>query len=328
MNIPNRVIIKLALLVILILCVATLALSITQNIDPSEALYRSLYISLSHHDNFHMDNWEGRGVVIGLIIASLITLAYLLKTLGEYIINISDSLHRNKVKAKLVNTKDHYIVCGLGRVGRNIAKELHSEGVKFVGIDKDEERVKEALARGYLAFVADSTKDETLQKAKVTKARGLVACLGDDSSNLFVTLSARQQNPDLYIVSRANHSENVAHMQRAGADKVAMPNKIGGYHMATMLTRPGVVDYLEVISKNSSSELEVDEIVIPKHSKALGDRLGEIIKNGGGGATVLAINTVDGKSIVSPEANSLINAGDKLIVMGKRPELDALSKNI
>lgn len=328
MLISKRLLLKLILLIILILCISTIVLSIGEHIEPGEALYRSIYISLSHHDAFGMEDWVGRSVVISLIVASLVFLAYLLKTIGEYIINIGDSLHRNKVKAKLVNTKDHYIVCGLGRVGRNIAKELQSEGVKFVGIDRDEERVKEALARGYLAFVGDSTKDETLQKAKVTKARGLVACLGDDSSNLFVTLSARQQNPDLYIVSRTNHSENVSHMQRAGADKVAMPNQIGGYHMATMLTRPGVVDYLEVISKNHSHELEVDEIVVPKHSKILGDRLGEIIKNAGGGCTVLAINTVDGKSIVSPEANSLVNAGDKLIVMGKKAELEALSKSI
>jgi voltage-gated potassium channel len=328
MIISKRLLLKLILLIVLILLGATIVFALTEHIEISEALYRSVYISLSHHDNFHMDSTGARIVIIGLIVASLVFIAYLLKTIGEYIINIGDGLQRNKVKAKLVNTKDHYIVCGLGRVGRNIAKELHSEGVKFVGIDRDEERVKDALARGYTAFVGDSTKDETLQKAKVDKARGLVACLGDDSANLFVTLSARQQNPDLFIVSRANHSENVGHMQRAGADKVAMPNQIGGFHMATMLTRPGVVDYLEVISKNHSSELEVDEMVIPKHSKALGDKLGEIIKKAGGGATILAVNTAEGKSIVSPEANALVNAGDKLIVMGKRTELDALSKHI
>lgn len=328
MIISKRTILRLALLVALILVAATVLLSLGEHLDPAEAFYRAIYISLSHHDAFDMQDLVGRSVVIGLIISSLVIIAFLLKTIGEYIINIGDGLNRNKVKAKLVNMKDHYIICGLGRVGHNIAKELAQEGVKFVGIDSDPDRVKDAIAKGYTAFVGDATKDDVLKKAKVDKARGLVASLGHDSNNLFVTLSARQQNPDLYIVSRANHSENVAHMQRAGADKVAQPNQIGGFHMATMLTRPGVVDYLEVISKNHAGELEVEEIVVPKHSKITGDRLDNLLKASDYSVTILAINTVEGKSVVSPPAHTRLSAGDKLIVMGKPSQLEALGKFI
>ncbi len=328
MLISKKTLFWLIFIIIAIFSTSVVVLSVFENIPPTEALYRTIYISVSHHDAFDMQDFVGRAVVISLIVSSLVIIAYLLKTIGEYIINIGDGLNRNKVKAKLVNMKDHYIICGLGRVGHNIAKELALEGVKFVGIDSDPERVKDAIARGYTAFVGDATQDEVLKKAKVDKARGLVASLGQDSNNLFVTLSARQQNPDLYIVSRSNHSENVAHMQRAGADKVAQPNQIGGFHMATMLTRPGVVDYLEVISKNHAGELEVEEIIVAKHSKAVGDKLGQLLKESDYSVTVLAINTVEGKSIVSPPAHTRINAGDKLILMGKSEQLAGLSKII
>jgi len=271
---------------------------------------------------------EGRITVIVLIVASLLVIAYLLKMLADYMINLGDGLKRNKMKAKLVNTKEHYIVCGLGRVGMNIVKELASEGVKFVGIDKDEVLVKDAIARGYTAFVGDSTKEETLQKAKIDKAQGVVAALGDDSSNLFVTLTARQLNPHLYIVARANRSENVSRIQKAGADKVAMPNQIGGFHMATMLIRPGVLDFFEVLSRKSSSELQVEELLVAKGSKLVGAKLTQVVQTMGDGVAVLALNSAEGKSKVNPSGQEILYAGDKLIMMGTRQQLDTLSRNI
>jgi len=186
--------------------------------------------------------------VLFLIVTSLLIIAYLLKTLVDYMINLGDGLKRNKVKAKLVNIKDHYVVCGLGNVGINIAKELETEGVKFVGVDDNEDRVRDAISRGYTAFVGDSTREDVLMKVKLDKAKGVVAALESDASNLFITLAARQINPSLYIVARADHHENVPRLEKAGADKVAMPSQIGGFHMATMLIRPNVLDFIDVLS--------------------------------------------------------------------------------
>lgn len=319
------VFVKLALAVILIIAIASTLFVIYEHTTPQEGVYRSIYILLTHHDNFHIESSVGRTVIILLVILSLLVVAYLIKLLGEYIINLGDGLKRNKVKAKLINAKDHYIVCGLGRVGINIAKELSNEGVKFIGIDQDESRVRDAINRGFLAFVGDSTKEETLVKAKVDKARGLVASLGDDSSNLFLTLTAKQLNPKVFVVARSNHSENVSRIAKAGADKVAMPNQIGGYHMATMLIRPGVVDFLEVVSNNSNAELQVEELVIPKHSRAVGERLSRLLSSATSQSTVLALNNTDGVSKVNPNGKEIIYPGDKLIVMGTRKQLDELS---
>jgi len=275
-----------------------------------------------------MESWISRLTILVIIVASLLVIAYLLKTLADYMINLGDGLKRNKMKAKLVNMKDHYIVCGLGRVGSHIAKELTNEGVKFVGLDRDEALVKEAVAKGYIAFVGDSTKEDVLRKAKIDKARGIVAALGDDSSNLFVTLTARQLNPALYIVSRANQEENVARIEKAGADKVAMPNQIGGFHMATMLIRPNVVDFIDVLSTRSNDDLQVEEMIVVKGSRLVGAKLGQFMHASGSGSTVLALNSNDGSSKVNPAGHEILYAGDKLIVMGTANQLDALGRHI
>lgn len=324
----TKKIINLVLASATIIFLATLAFSVFEKISFSEGFYRSIYIALSHHDNFDMESNISRSTVIILILASLIIIAYLLKMLADYMINLGDGLKRNKMKAKLVNINDHYIVCGLGRVGSHITRELENEGVKFVGIDRDEESVRAAVAKGYTAFVGDSTKEETLVKAKVEKAKGIIAAIGDDSCNLFVTLTARQLNPSLYIVARANREENVERMQKAGADKVAMPNQIGGFHMATMLIRPGVLDFFEVLSNKSSEELQVEEMVIAKGSKLVGTKLGHFMRATASGATVLALNSAEGKSKVNPSGQEILYPGDKLIMMGTRQQLDTLGRNI
>lgn len=328
MSPSRKTFIKLVAGSLAIVVAATVVFSITESISLPEGLYRTIYITLSHHDNFHMENWIARITIIVLIVASLLVIAYLLKTLADYMINLGDGLKRNKMKAKLVNINDHYIVCGLGRVGSHIAKELATEGVKFVGIDKNEELVKAAIAKGYTAIVGDSTKEEVLMRAKLDKARGLVAALSDDSSNLFVTLTARQINPALYIVARANHEENISRIEKAGADKVAMPNQIGGFHMATMLIRPNVIDFIDVLSNKASADLQVEEMVVVKGSKLVGSKLGHFLQASASGSTVLALNSLDGTSKVNPSGQEIIYAGDKMIMMGTREQLDSLGRHI
>ncbi len=321
----KKQIIFLVLFILSFLLLASLGIMLAEDVSFFESLYRSAYISLTHHDNFHMDSWPARGIVISLVLASLILLAYLLKLFGEYIIGLGDGLKRRKVKAKLISMKDHYVVCGLGRVGSQVARELASEGQHFVAIDKNENRVKDAVAMGYTAFVGDSTKEKDLHKAKIEKARGLVVSLGNDSDNLFLTLTARQLNPDLFIVSRANREENVQRIARAGADKVSMPNQIGGFHMATLLMRPHVIDILDSLSTNKSSDLQVKEVQVPKSSRVSGHRLENILKHADG-LTILALNTASGSSQVHPTGREVVYPGDSLIVMGTKNQLNSLEK--
>ena len=325
--VDTKLIRKLAIFAIIIIFAGAAVFALVEHLSPADALYRSLYIVLAHHDYYETHNWAARLTILGLIIASLGIIAYLIKILADYMINLGDGLKRNRVKAQLLNMKDHYIICGLGRVGSQVARELADEHLPFVALDRDEEKVKAAIKCGYTAFVGDSTDEAVLAKAKIDKAKGLIAALGEDYHNLFVTLAARQINPGLFIVARVNQDSNKQRMLQAGADKVAQPSQIGGFHMAAMVLRPNVVDFLEVLSTNKNSELQVEELVVPRHSKAIGDRL-SVLANHNTGATVLAINNADGGSRVNPSGKEMIYAGDKLIVMGTRAQLDALSTHI
>ena len=292
-----------------------------------DAFYHTLLILLTHFPHGVFTSTISKITVVFLIVSSLVLVAYLLKWFAEYMIGISDNVRRRRVKTKIDKLKDHYIVCGLGRVGSQVALELHHEGVPFVGIDRDQVNVDEAQKQGYLAIKADSTTEEALNMAGFERAKGLVASLGSDSENLLVTLAARSLNPELYIVSRANRAESEVKLKRAGANRVALPYQIGGYHMATMVVRPNVVDYLDIVnSQNGSADLEVEEMVVGDDSKLAGQHLGKALADESiKGATVIAINGVDGTSRVRPTGQEVVYPGDRLIILGRKQDLTQAS---
>ncbi len=219
----------------------------------------------------------------------------------------------------------HYIVCGYGRVGTQVADELSHDKAAFVIIDRDQREVKKATDKGYNAVCADPTMEESLTKVGIEKAKALITCLGEDTDNLFVTLTARSLNTELYIVARANYEENIPKFEKGGANRVATPYQIGGYHMATMALRPGVLDFLDVIVDSRHDELEVEEIEIPKTSFLIGKTIAGAISRDRTGVTILAINQKDGKTKINPLGTELLHQGDKLIVMGNRTQLEGVA---
>jgi voltage-gated potassium channel len=312
---------------VVVIC-GTAGLSIFGHISVAQALYETVVILLGHDTDFGVSDPGSRLVVVFLIISSLGLVAYLLKWLAEYMMGLSSNVKQHRVKAKVDKLKDHYIICGLGRVGSQVAGEMYHEGEPFIGLDKDPVKVDDALSKGYMALPYDSTAEETLSSVGIERAEGLVACLGEDSLNLFVVLAARSLNPDIYIVARANRPENEIKLKRAGANRVAMPYQIGGYHMASMALRPNVVDYMDVMTKSGVSELEVEEMVVGDHSRLAGHRLGKTLAEGEVGATVIAINGADGTSRVRPTGREVIYPGDRLIILGAKRDLTSASELI
>jgi len=221
--------------------------------------------------------------------------------------------------------KDHYIVCGFGRVGTQVAEELFHDSADFVIIDRDPREVKNAVDKGFNAICADPTVEDSLNKANIGNAKALITCLGEDTDNLFVTLTARSLNGELYIVARANYEENIPKFEKSGANRVATPYQIGGYHMATMALRPGVLDFLDVIVDSRHDELEVEEIEVPRTSFLVGKTIAGAISRDKTGVTILAINHKDGSSKVNPLGTEIIHQGDKLIVMGNREQLESVA---
>ena len=152
------------------------------------------------------------------------------------------------MKTKIAKLKRHFILCGYGRVGQEIAQAFSEEGAPFVIIDNDEQQVAKAEKDGYLCLFADATSDEVLKEAGIEQARGLVAAVGSDTDNTYITLSARGLQPDLFIAARCSSSEAEDKLSRAGADRVISPYAIGGRRMAMLALRPAVVDFIDTVT--------------------------------------------------------------------------------
>jgi voltage-gated potassium channel len=323
-----RLVRRLGALSFAIILVGTIGFMVFERATAWDAFYNTLIILMTHYGEQNYTDPAGRTLFIGLVLASFLLIAYLLKWFAEYMMGLTGNVRKLRVKAKVDKLKDHYIICGLGRVGSQVAGEMVHEGVDFVALDRDEAKVAEGLDKGWLVMHLDSTDEKALHEAGVERATGLVACLSDDSLNLLVTLTARSLNPTIHIVARANRPENEIKLKRAGANRVAMPYQIGGYHMASMALRPNVVDYMDIMSKNGSTELEVEEMLVSEHSKLAGRRLGKTLAEGEIGATVIAINGADGTSRVRPTGKEVIYPGDRLIILGAKHDLTAASELI
>jgi len=330
-NRSNRTLIRISLLSVLLLGIGTIGFVVFEHLSYPTAFYDTITLVLTHFSLYEAKTASGRALIVFLDLSSLLIIGYLLKWFAEYMIGVSGKAQIRHMHAKIDKLKDHYIVCGLGRVGSQVAHELANEDMPFVGIDRDQEKVDEAIASGYLAFCADSSVEGTLLDAGLMHAKGLVASLGEDSLNLFITLAAKSLNDKVYVVARANRQDNEVKLKRAGADRVALPYQIGGYHMATMVLRPNVVDYLDVIKNDASDkDLQVEEMIVGEHSPISGKRLGEhkFLVEGSMGATVIAINGSDGSSIVRPTGGEVIYPGDRLILLGGKRDLTEASSLI
>ncbi len=226
---------------------------------------------------------------------------------------------------------DHVIVCGAGRTGLQIVAEMKTAGVPYVVVDIDQERAEEVRQTDddALVLVADATRDESLTQAGIDRARGLVACLSQDTDNLFVCLSARDLNPELTIVARAYEEQTMQKLYVAGADHVVSPNVTGGVRMAAVLLRPSVVTFLDVVARGEDLSLRLEQIDITGDSPLAGLTLEEARIPQRTGLIVIAIRLAasgaDAEWRYNPGPDESMRAGDTLIVLGKPEQLDELT---
>lgn len=221
---------------------------------------------------------------------------------------------------------DHFIVCGFGRVGRNACDEFERAKAPFLVIDRNEQRAARATNAGMLAMVADATQDDSLRRAGVLKAKGLIAALPSDAENLFIILSAKALNPKLTVVTRVTEEEAGEKLRRAGADTVLTPYTMAGRQLADALLRPRVVEFLDFARSNLGQEITMEEVCVSPNGEPRRRTLGELLKSRSTGAIVLAIRQQRGETIFNPSLDVEISAGDFLIVMGKRSSLKELEQ--
>ena len=237
---------------------------------------------------------------------------------------LGDAIGKRRNKRMIDKLKDHYIICGFGRVGRGAAAELHHAGVPFVVVDSQPERVERAMLSGMLAVAADATHDETLHQVGIERARGLVTALSTDADNLFVLLSAKGLNPKLYVAARAAEEGAEEKMRRAGADAVFAPYSITGHRLAQSLLRPHVVQFLDFTTKDIAMDISIEQVRVSAGSEVAAKTIREMQLRRNLGVIVMAIRRHDGNMLFNPPADTSVEAGDYLIVMGKQEDLLAL----
>ncbi len=241
-------------------------------------------------------------------------------------IELQDQYGKRRKKRMIENLHDHFIVCGFGRVGRNACSEFQRAHAPFLVIDRNEQRVQKAAAAGMLAIVADATQDDSLRQAGVLRARGLIAALPSDAENLFIILSAKTLNPTLTIVTRVSEDEAGEKLRRAGADTVLTPYTMAGRQLADALLRPHVVEFLDFTRSNIGSKITMEQVCVASKGAPTRQSLGKLSELRKSGVIVLAIRTKGGETIFNPPAEVEISAGDFLIVMGERSNLQKLEQ--
>ena len=224
----------------------------------------------------------------------------------------------------LETIKDHFIVCGYGRIGSIVANQFRVQSIPFVVIERDAARVQEAVTAGLLAFEADASREEVLKRAGIDRARGLIAAVGTDAENVYAVLSARVMRPDLFIVGRAESEDSVQKLQRAGANRVVSPYQIGAMQMAQTAIRPAVVDFVELATSSENLELAMEEITIAASSGLVDQSILNANLRQRFGIIVVAIQRQDRHMDFNPEPDTAIRAGDKLVVLGRPHSLKRL----
>ena len=238
-------------------------------------------------------------------------------------LGLQDRFGRRRRKRLIDKLQDHFIICGYGRVGRNASAEILRAGAPLVVIDRMEARTEEAQLSGAYALLADSTRDDTLRAAGITRARGLISALATDADNLFVILSAKNLNPRLTVVTRASEEEAEQKLRRAGADIVFAPFSMAGHRLAHALLRPHVSTFLDSATMAMGLDVSIEQVQV-NSSAVVSKSLKELHLNSALGVIVLAIRGTNGQMVFNPPAETVLAEGDYLIAMGAVPNLQKL----
>ncbi|OGW58050.1 MAG: potassium transporter TrkA [Nitrospirae bacterium RBG_16_43_8] len=290
-----------------------------------DSLYMTVItIASVGYKEIHDLSENGRIFTIILIISGVGSLTYALTTIAKIVVEgeIQEIFGRKRLEKKIKELKNHYIICGYGRMGRIICRELREKDIKFVVIEKNPDTFESGEET--LVIKGDATKDENLKEAGIEKAMGLISVLPTDAENLFVVLSARELKPNLFIVARAGEEGSEQKLLRAGADRVVSPYHIGGLRIAHTVLKPAVVDFIEFATKSGNIDLQMEEITVQNNSELAGLTLDECGIGRDLGIIVVAIKKANGDMKFNPTFRSAIKAGDTLIALGEIPKLKIL----
>jgi voltage-gated potassium channel len=275
----------------------------------------------------------GKMFMMFLLITSWASFAFAITRITQFV--TSGEINRYFKIRKLMNAIDklngHVIICGFGRNGQQTCQTLKAHNVAFVVIEKDSERLERISADypDYIFLFGDATEDEVLKRAGIHRATALVTALPDDADNVFIVLSARSENGSIRIISRASHQSSVIKLRKAGADNVIMPDRIGGIHMATLVSKPDVIEFIDFISGEEGEPIHIESVsyeALPKNIQ--GRSLREVMNWQKTGVNCIGVKNTEGKFVINPPEDVVIEKGMKVIVLGTKWQIDAMKGNL
>lgn len=326
---PYRKIILSASLLVFILFIGVIGYMSIENLSFIDALYMTVITvaTVGYREVTNPSN-AGKIFTIFLIITSFGIFAYALSSITQFIVEGEfNQLFKNRKKVEeLTNLRDHIIICGYGRNGRQAAQVLKKHDQRFIIIEKDH-TITEQITHKYkhLVLTGDASHDETLIKAGVQRAKALITTLPNDADNLFIVLTARHLNPNLYIISRASEENSDTKLKIAGANKVIMPDKVGGTHMGTLVLKPDTIELIERISSQGLNDVFLEEIPFGELSSSLQHKtLKELELRHKCGVNIVGFKTPDGQYIINPDPDTSITPNSKIFVLGSKEQIKKL----
>jgi voltage-gated potassium channel len=269
---------------------------------------------------------EGRIFTIFLVLFGVGTAFYLLTTFVALVIegDLGAALGVTRMKSRIDQLSDHYILCGYGRVGEEIAREFSGRGIPFVVVENNPDRTPYAVQAGHLLVEGDAASDDILEQAGVRRARVLLAASDSDSGNTYITLTAKALNPSIFVVARAGKRESESRATRAGANRVISPYVLSGRRMALSAIQPNMVDFIDTLAVRNAEQI-LAEIEVTADSGLVDLQVGAVLA-AGERVTVLGLQRADGELIVAPRPESPLKLGDRLMVVGPEADVGAISR--
>ena len=279
------------------------------------------------YEEVHPLGPAGRIFTMTVIVAGVGTVLYSIGIFGELVVegHLASYARMRGMERRIADLRDHYIVCGYGRMGSQVTAEFAHLNTQFVVVDNNPTPLERLRASSILYVEGDATSDEALIAAGILRAKGLVSAVDSDERNVFITLTARALNPSLFIVARSSFPDSVEKLRRAGANQVVSPYLMGAHRMAALAVRPVAVDVLDTVLHGENIDLVVEEFMVPPSSRMLGRTLGDSGLRSAG-ANVLAVRKRSGQLRINPPDSLILESDDLLVAIGTREQVDAAER--
>jgi voltage-gated potassium channel len=270
----------------------------------------------------------GRVFTVVLISGGVLTVGYAVTVVTQSAIQgeLLATWEKRRVQERIRKLKDHFIICGIGRVGKRVAAGLASEDADFVLVERDRVRIEGIADTNWLVVHGDATREDVLERAGIHHARGLVAALPTDADNVFIVLTARDLSETLKIVARVNDNSTIPKMRKAGADKIISPLDTGAHLILQALLRPSVAKFIELATMTEGLDLTIEEVLVSPGSPLAGKKLREANLRRDLNVIIISIVRAKGEMIFNPNADTAVDGGDKIIAIGNRSGLEGLEE--